>query len=64
MSITDKKKHSNKKEKAINFKCNAGNIHYFSLPKTVYYCKITCNVQYSCSPYIVAELTVNQTIGF
>ncbi len=34
-------------------------MHYFSLPKTVYYRKITCNVQYDFSSYIVVELTVN-----
>ncbi len=35
-------------------------IHSFSLPKTVYY----QYVQYSFSPYIVGELTVNQLTGF
>ncbi len=36
----------------------------FPLPKTVYYCKIKCNVQYSFSPCIVGELTVNHLTGF
>ncbi len=36
----------------------------FSLPKTVYYFKITCDVQYSFSPYIVGELSFNHLTGF
>lgn len=34
----------------------------FSLPKTVFLCEFTCYVQYSFSPYIEGEFTVNRSI--
>ncbi len=76
MYKTDKK---NTKRKMCYLKTNnAGNsgnvnvwlstvnysIDSFSTSKTVYYCKSTCNVLYSFSPYIVGELTGNHLTGF
>ncbi len=64
-----------KQTKKSNLKCNAlwecqfmvircTSYILFPLPKTVCYRKITCNVQYSFSPYIIGQLTVNHLTGF